>query len=74
MAKRSRRSRRQEKEAKVGVEERSPEVSAETALATDNELVLEMVHEYSHVYRELRNVLIITVLMFIAMVGLSFVF
>ncbi len=44
-----------------------------TRAQSTEKAMLNLAEEYYHVYRELRNILIITVVMFAVMVGLSFV-
>jgi hypothetical protein len=87
MAKRSRRARRQASEKQrqqaatpavepVSVEE-SAEVSAseveETTAQTFKRSKMDFVKEYAYVYREMRNVFIIAVVMFAVLIGLSYV-
>jgi hypothetical protein len=88
MAKRSRRARRQASEkqrqnvvdtavvetAPVGKVSDAPasKAAVETSLPVKRKTI-DFVKEYGYVYRELRNVVIIAVLMFIVLVGLSFV-
>ncbi len=86
MAKRSRRARRQQSEKgrrvgptavqpapveKVPADTAAPRVAVETTLPTKRR-TLDFVKEYAYVYKELRNVLIIAILMFVVLVGLSF--
>ncbi len=81
MAKRSRRSRRQEARKQKQVvtvpttpaEETTPEIGESTQ--EDSSLsrkILDFTQEYTYVYFDLRNVLIITIAMFILLFGLSF--
>jgi len=48
-------------------------VKAAQATPANNRKAINFAQEYFYVYSELRNILIITVLMFVVMVGLSFV-
>ncbi|MBI1878403.1 MAG: hypothetical protein HYR94_09285 [Chloroflexi bacterium] len=89
MAKRSRRERRLETEKQrqtpavsfpVEPEVYTPQLSpppltkgAEAAPASSRKTVVNFAQEYFYVYRELVTILIITVLMFVVMAGLSFV-
>ena len=50
-----------------------PSLKAAQATPATNRKVVNFAQEYFYVYSELRNILIITVLMFAVMVGLSFV-
>jgi hypothetical protein len=75
MAKRSRRTRRQKRE-----QQRVPETTTvETSIPDEvparpvKRRSADFVQEYGYVYKELRNVLIIAVLMLVVLVGLSFV-
>ena len=68
MAKRSRRARRQEKTKPA------PEVSvAEVPAAGVAQKMVDFVGEYAYVYKELRTVLIIAIVMFVVLFGLSYV-
>ncbi|MBN1219347.1 MAG: hypothetical protein JXM69_10495 [Anaerolineae bacterium] len=75
MAKRSRRAQR-----RPIASERTPEITSAESPTPDTstgQLVkrktIDFVQEYAYVYKELRNVFIIAVLMFVVLVGLSFV-
>lgn len=68
MAKRSRRTRRQEKTAPV------PQVSAgEIPGSGVVEKTVDFVSEYAYIYRELRTVFIIAIIMFAVLFGLSYI-
>lgn len=81
MAKRSRRSRRQETEQPKVVTRTVPETKtpvnvtsrAKITPQTEQKILLDLAHDYAYVYRELRNVLVITVVMFVLMISLGFV-
>ena len=67
MAKKSRRTRRQEKTR--------PAVEAPVAAAPASDVVqktVDFMSEYAYVYKDLRTVLIIAVVMFAVLFGLSF--
>lgn len=67
MAKKSRRARRQESSTAL------PEVNvAETPQSMARQAV-DFVQEYSYVYKELRSVLLIAIVMFIVLFGLAYV-
>lgn len=75
MAKRSRRARRQKRER-----QRVPETTTVETSIPDKvperpvkRRTINFVQEYAYVYKELRNVFIIAVLMLVVLVGLSFV-
>jgi L-cystine uptake protein TcyP (sodium:dicarboxylate symporter family) len=67
MAKKSRRTRRQEK-----VTTASNASVAETPASTIAQKAVNFVGEYAYVYKELRTVLIIAVIMFAVLFGLSY--
>ena len=82
MAKRSRRARRQQTakqtvtspvtkdEVEAAVEEAAPsEIVEETSLPRN---VVNFAREYFYVYTELRNILIVAIIMFIVMAGLAY--
>jgi len=82
MAKRSRRARRQAKEKRtvtspiikdevepVVEEPESPEVVEETPVPRN---LVDFAQEYFYVYTELRNILIVAIIMFIVMAGLAY--
>jgi hypothetical protein len=68
MAKKSRRTRRQEKTTSA------PNVSvAETPTSGVAQKAVDFVSEYAYVYKELRTVLVIAIIMFVVLFGLSYV-
>ena len=68
MAKKSRRTRRQEKTTPA------PEVSvAETPVSAVAQKTVDFMSEYAYVYKELRTVFIIAVVMFVVLIGLSYI-
>jgi hypothetical protein len=67
MAKRSRRTRRQEKATPA------PNASvAQTPAAGVAQKAVDFVGEYAYIYKELRTVLIIAIVMFVVLFGLSY--
>jgi len=76
MAKRSRRARRQQSQQQRAPA--TPPVETPVVVETPEEpavrrKTVDFVQVYGYVYKELRNVFIIAVLMFIVLVGLSYV-
>lgn len=74
MAKRSRRPRRPDSEHIVRPAAPAapvPEISKPAAVPAVKNKAVDFAEEYFHVYQELRNVLIITVLMFVLMAVLA---
>lgn len=82
MAKRSRRARRQSKQKQAVVspvvkdevesvveEFESPETTEETPIPRN---LVNFAREYFYVYTELRNILIVAIIMFIVMAGLAY--
>ena len=69
MAKKSRRARRQETTASA------PEVSVSATPASGGvvQKTVDFASEYAYVYKELRTVLIIAVIMFVVLFGLSYI-
>jgi hypothetical protein len=67
MAKRSRRTRRQEKAAPP------PQVSVAQTPASATQKTVDFVSEYAYIYKELTTVLIIAVVMFAVLFGLSYI-
>lgn len=59
--------------AVVAKNEPAPPAKASQAAPANNRKAINFAQEYFYVYGELRNILIITVLMFMVMAGLSFV-
>jgi hypothetical protein len=72
MAKKSRRSRRQQNipVAPSPSDEATSEISPGQSVKRKT---IDFVQEYAYVYKDLRNVLIIAVVMFVVLIGLSFV-
>ena len=68
MAKKVRRSRRQSDQIQVT----TIETGSETNGAVPKKVV-DFVQEYAYVYKEMRNVFIIAVIMFVVLFGLSYV-
>ena len=68
MAKKSRRTRRQETTTPA------PKVSvAETPVSAVAQKTVDFMSEYAYVYKELRTVFIIAVVMFVVLIGLSYI-
>lgn len=75
MAKRSRRPRRQDSERIVqpaAPAAPAPEISKPANGPVSKNVAVDFAQEYFHVYQELRNILIVTVVMFVVMAGLAF--
>ena len=76
MAKRSRQARRQALPKQTQFVETSPTPEADNSTGEAQSLrrkTVNFIQEYAYVFKELRNVIIVTLLMFAVMVGLSFV-
>jgi hypothetical protein len=76
MAKRSRQARRQALQRQTQIIE-TPPASKANNLADETQTLrrktVDFIQEYAYVFKELRNVIIVTLLMFVVMVGLSYV-
>lgn len=88
MAKRSRRARRQESQKPTQPTITRQPAAAEEATAqppeavvspkkaeglpVNNRKIVDFIQEYAHVYYDMRNVLLISILMFVVLVALSF--
>ena len=67
MAKKSRQARQREKS------DATPTVAAQVSSSPIAQRTVDFVQEYAYVYKELRNVFIIAIVMFVVLFGLSYV-
>ena len=78
MAKRSRQARRQALQRQTQVVEIETPPASKANNLTDEAQTLrrktvDFIQEYAYVFKEMRNVIIVTLLMFVVMVGLAYV-